>query len=569
MRGLTLAVLVLCMPATVRAQDAARDTSAARDQLPRDVAQEVVALYNATTALRATEPTEVAAGRDVAGDVAVLDGPLTIGGHVAGRVLAINSDVILLRGARIDGDLLVVGGEVEGSDGASIGGELRIYHPPLRYTRDGDLLVAQLDETRPVEQWWRRLERRRRRNFNRLEIASAGPYNRVEGLPVRIGPVLYRDQGWGHVRLDATAVLRTGSSFSSSEADVGHDVNLEARLGRRLGASVGGRLFDVVDGVEQWQLSNVEVALASFLFHRDYRDYYGRHGAQVYAALHPSETVELSLAYGDERWRSRPTRDPFSLAMNGMAWRDNPTMDAGRFHVANLTLRLDTRNDRLDPRDGWYVFGDVERGVGRIAGAGATSAGVRDVPTGDTRYLRGFVDARRYNRIAPNAQLNLRLVLGGWLAGDPLPLERRLSIDGPGTVPGFDFRTGGGTDVGTCSEGAAPSGRPAQCERVGLAQLEYRNDIHVSMTRGSGDARRTRFRLDGAWVFFADAGRGWLVNSPGSALDEGKGKLPSLSSYRTDIGAGLDFNLLGLYVAKALSDPNEPANVFLRVRHRF
>ena len=569
MRGLTLAVLVLCMPATVRAQDAARDTSAARDQLPRDVAQEVVALYNATTALRATEPTEVAAGRDVAGDVAVLDGPLTIGGHVAGRVLAINSDVILLRGARIDGDLLVVGGEVEGSDGALIGGELRIYHPPLRYTRDGDLLVAQLDETRPVEQWWRRLERRRRRNFNRLEIASAGPYNRVEGLPVRIGPVLYRDQGWGHVRLDATAVLRTGSSFSSSEADVGHDVNLEARLGRRLGASVGGRLFDVVDGVEQWQLSNVEVALASFLFHRDYRDYYGRHGAQVYAALHPSETVELSLAYGDERWRSRPTRDPFSLAMNGMAWRDNPAMDAGRFHVANLTLRLDTRNDRLDPRDGWYVFGDVERGVGRIAGAGATSAGVRDVPTGDTRYLRGFVDARRYNRIAPNAQLNLRLVLGGWLAGDPLPLERRLSIDGPGTVPGFDFRTGGGTDVGTCSEGAAPSGRPAQCERVGLAQLEYRNDIHVSMTRGSGDARRTRFRLDGAWVFFADAGRGWLVNSPGSALDEGKGKLPSLSSYRTDIGAGLDFNLLGLYVAKALSDPNEPANVFLRVRHRF
>jgi hypothetical protein len=194
---------------------------------------------------------------------------------------------------------------------------------------------------------------------------------------------------------------------------------------------------------------------------------------------------------------------------------------------------------------------------------------VRIVPEGDTRYLRGFVDARRYNRIAPNAQLNLRLVLGGWLAGDPLPLERRLSIDGPGTVPGFDFRSGGGMDVGTCSEGAAPAGRPAQCERVGLAQLEYRNDIHVSVTRGSGEARRTRFRLDGAWVFFADAGRGWLVNSPASPLDEGKGKLPSLSSYRTDIGAGLDFDLLGLYVAKALSSPNEPANVFLRVRHRF
>jgi hypothetical protein len=39
--------------------------------------------------------------------VAVLNGPLTIAGHVRGRVLAINSDVILLRGARIDGELLV------------------------------------------------------------------------------------------------------------------------------------------------------------------------------------------------------------------------------------------------------------------------------------------------------------------------------------------------------------------------------------------------------------------------------------------------------------------------------
>ena len=567
MRTLFRALLGACLPLALHAQQ--RDTVPARDQLPRDVAQEVVSLFNATTTLRATDRTEIEAGREVAGNVAVLNGPLTVAGRVRGRVLAINSDVILLRGARIDGDLLVVGGEVEGSDGAVIGGEMRIYRPPLRYTQEGDQLVAQLEDTGAEEQWWRRLERRGRRNFNRLEIANAGVYNRVEGLPVSIGPVLYRDQGWGHLRLDATAVVRTESSFAGPTPDVGHDVRGEARAGRQFGATVGGRLFDVVEGVEQWQLSNAEVALASFFFHRDYRDYYGRHGGQLYAALRATEDADLTLSYSDERWRSRATRDPFTLAWNGLAWRENPQLDAGRFHLVNVTLRIDTRNSVLHPWAGWYLFADWERGAGAIDVAGPTSPNVRAVPSGPTRYHRGFLDIRRYNRVAPNAQLNLRLLLGGWLSGDPLPLQRRLSIDGPGTVPGFDFRSTGGTDVGTCSEGSAPAGRPAQCERVALTQLEYRNDLHLSLSYGRGEARRTRFRADGAWVFFADAGRGWLVNAPGSPLNLSRRELPPLSSYRTDIGAGLSFEHLGVYVAKALSVPKEPLNVFLRVRHRF
>ena len=81
--------------------------------------------------------------------------------------------------------------------------------------------------------------------------------------------------------------------------------------------------------------------------------------------------------------------------------------------------------------------------------------------------------------------------------------------------------------------------------------------------------RTTRFRADGAWVFFSDAGRGWLVNAPDSPLNVGRHDFPSLSSYRTDIGAGIDLDRLGVYVAKALSVPKEPVNVFVRVRHRF
>jgi hypothetical protein len=566
MRTLVLALGFAALPALVVAQ---QDTAQASSRLPRDVAREVAALYNATTTLRATEQTEIPAGRDVPGDVAVLNGPIIIAGHVAGRVLAINADVLLRSGARIDGDLLVVGGEVEGAEGATIGGEVRVHRPPLRYSLDGDRLVPRLDEAVAEEQWWRRFEHLGRDNANRLEIANAGVYNRVEGLPVRVGPVLYRDQGWGHLRFSANAILRTGSSFSSATPDVGHGVLGELRLGRRFGATVGGRLYDQVEGVESWQLSNAEVGLASFLFHRDYRDYYGRHGGQLYAALRATDNADLTLSYGDERWRSRETRDPPSLFNNGLAWRDNPVMDAGRFHLANVTLRVDTRNDTFNPWAGWYLLADYERGTGTIDVPGPTSTGVRAAPTGPTRYQRGFFDLRRYNRISPGTALNLRVVLGGWLSGDPLPLERRLSIDGPGTVPGFDFRSGGPGDVGTCATSDAPVGRPAQCERIGLAQLEYRSDLRISYSDRREGERRTRFRADGAWIFFADAGRGWLVNAPGTTLNFGRRDVPPLSTYRTDIGAGLDFDLFGVYVAKALSVPQEPLNVFLRVRHRF
>jgi hypothetical protein len=565
MRLVTFTLVLLALPAMSGAQ--VRDT--VQSTLPADVAREVVMLFNTTTGLRATDRTAIPSGREVRGNLAVLNGPLLLGGHVTGRVLAINSDVLLQPGAQIDGDLVVVGGEVEGRENASIGGEVRVYHPALRYTQDGDQLVAQLGEGAAEDQWWRRFDRRGQRNSNRLEVATAGVYNRVEGQPVRVGPVLYRDQGWGHLRLDAFAILKTESSFSSAKADVGHELRGEIRGGREFGATLGGSLYNVVDAVEQWQLSNAEVGLASFIFHRDYRDYYARHGGQLFTSLRATDNADLTLTYSDERWGSRALNDPFTLFHNGQQWRDNPAVDDAHFHLLNATLRVDTRNDPFNPWAGWFVLADFERGTGTVDDAGPTSPGVRAMPVGRNQYQRIFVDMRRYNRLAPNAALNLRVVLGGWVSGDPLPLERRLSIDGPGTVPGFDFRTKGDLDVGTCSLVLAPPGRPAQCERVALGQLEYRNDLHISISDGPRDARRSRFRADGAWVFFADAGRGWLVNAPGSPLNYGRGVFPSLSSYRTDMGVGLDFDRIGLYLARALSDPNEPMNVLIRVRHRF
>src|SRR5207253_3130227 len=116
---------------------------------------------------------------------------------------------------------------------------------------------------------------------------------------------------------------------------------------------------------------------------------------------------DLTLSYSDERWSSRGTRDPFTLSLNGLAWRENPRVDEGRFHVANLTLRVDTRNDAFNPLAGWYILADYERGTGAISSYGPTSNPIR-AGTGPTRYIRGFLDLRRYNRLGPSSALNLR-----------------------------------------------------------------------------------------------------------------------------------------------------------------
>ena len=192
MRTLLLSLLGACVPLALHAQQ--RDTLLARDQLPRDVARETVALFNATTTLRATERTDIEAGREVAGDVAVLNGPLTVGGHVRGPragdqqrrdPAAWGTD--RRRSARGRGRGRGKRGRRDRRRAAHLSPVAALHaggRPARGATRGNErrgAVVASARASRPAE-----LQPARDR--------EAGVYNRVEGLPVRIGPVLYRDR---------------------------------------------------------------------------------------------------------------------------------------------------------------------------------------------------------------------------------------------------------------------------------------------------------------------------------------------------------------------------------------
>ena len=590
-RSLAIAVAMLpaCAVMAAAQERTASDSLFRRRGLPLDVAREAAMLFNTSTGLRVSGPLEIEPGREVHGDVAVLHGPLTIAGHVTGRVIAINSDVVLRASARVDGDMLVVGGEVDGRDVADVAGEIRIYRQSMSFREENETIVVERDTLSDEGQpWWHRWERHRaERSWSKLTVASAGAYNRVEGLPINLGPQIFIPTSWGSTRLDAYAIFRTGSSFSSHEDDLGHNVRGELRIGRLEGFSLGGRLFNIVDGVEPWQLTDLEVGLASFVAHRDYRDYFQRHGGSLSASLFAGHIVSLTGGFSDERWLTRGANNPFTLFRGDDSWRPNPAMDEGRMHVASAVFAVDTRNDDENPWSGWHLIADWERGAGTLERVGLTTTASGNTITWGaptpTVYSRGFLDLRRYNRVSPEGQLNFRALIGGWISGDPLPIERRVSVDGPGAMPGYGFRTQRAReDLGTCNVGPSYPGQPALCDRIALVQAEYRGDLHFdfhpdwedqsygSPARSNRAARRARhFHRDGSWVVFADAGRGWLVGEPKGTLTYASGRIPSFDTFRTDIGGGLDFGGVGLYLAKAMADSGEPLRAFVRLRHRF
>ncbi|MDH5234441.1 MAG: hypothetical protein OEW77_05725, partial [Gemmatimonadota bacterium] len=442
-------VLLVCAAIPGLATVAGAQVRAGRLSSP---AASAVSIYNASGTMRVSGALEVTGARIITGDVAVLNGPVVVAGEVTGSLVAINADVRLLGGARIGGQLLVVGGTIERADSVSVLGEIRVQAELLRYTLEGERLVP--EDARGAD--WRPhwdgpgLEDRGD-SYTDLFYVAARTYNRVEGLPVLVGPRFRRPTDWGRVQVEAFGIVRTADPIRWDRGTLGHDVTADLRLGVKNGLTLSARAFDRIDPVESWQLLDKEAGLAAFLLHRDFRDYYGRLGWEAALGGRIGELASLEFVAGSEDWRSVEARRPFTLFRDNDRWRENSGMDVGKVDLASIRLRVDTRELVRAPwRGGWYVQAELERGRGTLARNSGDSL-VLNAP-GDVSYTRGFLDARRYNKLSPGTEVNMRVVLGGWLGGDELPLQRRLSIGGPGAVEGYDFRraTRDPVDVFSC-----------------------------------------------------------------------------------------------------------------------
>jgi hypothetical protein len=550
-----------------------------RLDLPRHVADDVIAFFNRPTTVRFQGRADIPAGRAIAGDVAVLGGPLTVAGEIDGDLVVVNGTLTVTVAGRITGDVTVVGGEAD-VDVASVGGQLTVYEEALTYERHGDRISYE-------ESPWSRWEERRRQGRTWFSVRSAGNYNRVEGLPVQFGPV-FRTRGDDAFRLDVLGVWKSESGVRLAPRELGYLFRAEQRFGPESRFSVGGTAHSLVDPIDRNGLRDIEASLAAFLLHRDYRDYFERQGFSGYVGYdEPDWGLHLALEYRDDEHNFVPVGSPWTLKRNDAPWRAQPLVAEGRLRTLSSNVRLDARNDQDDPTDGWYLEAGATVGVGggltlpeHYRPSPEPTSVAREARLVDTGLSTGTIDLRRYARLGPGANLRLRGYLAGSIDGGALPPQFQRTLGGEGSLPGHPLMT---LDCGARDRAFSvfrsvddedvrmPVYAGYGCDRVALFQVAYHGDLFFGFDLGgpSDDWEEDWdwypvLDLHPSWSVFFDAGRGWSLADPVDPAYLG----PS-SDTLLDIGFGFLLGDVGLYWAWPLSGSSKDANFFLRIDHRF
>lgn len=533
--------------------------------LTTPLAAEYVEFHNAASTSRVSGEVVIAPSTELSGDVAILNGPLVVQGTLSGRVLVVNGDVILEPSALVVGRLVVIGGDVQGMDLATVEAEVRVHREPLEYRRIGDAIA--LDERRPITG----LRAARRLPFGNtaFTVAVDGAYNRVEGLPVALGPRLSLGRSNPTV-LEALLLYRSAGGFTLERRQIGYRATVEQYLGGHGRWSVGAALRSEVDPIETNGISDTESSLATFLLHRDYRDHYEREGWSGWIRwTNDRRALDATLAYVDEQHHSRASLTPWTLFDNGEEFRPQPMVGEGTLRSIRLAVEHDSRNERRDPSSGWWIRFDMEQGVGGAMRVPVSQDGDGTVTPSDwsvdTRFSALAVDARRYLRVDPVTRVAVRGWLSGSLDGGPLPPQRQQALGGEGSMPGFDmFQLDCGARDAT---GAEMPGAPEMyayygCDRAALGQLSIERSLSFLRPIGSGLGLDFDFGATPALVVFGDVGRAWIED--GSRRGRGRGS----DDLSADAGVGFRFGRLGVYWALPLTGSGRAVNFFVRIGPR-
>jgi cytoskeletal protein CcmA (bactofilin family) len=206
-RLMMLTLLTVVVAGAARAQE--------RTEPPiTNIARRAANIWNQSATTRVNGSYTVSDSRTVEGNVAVLNGPITIAGTIRGSLVAINADVRFARSARITGDLIVIGAPVVGRDSGAVAGEIIQQDELIRYRLDGDELTID-GEPNYDDSWWRRHRFRRdwtpraSNSYSELVYLASRSYNRLEGWSFVAGPRIQRPTEWGGINIDLFAVGRT------------------------------------------------------------------------------------------------------------------------------------------------------------------------------------------------------------------------------------------------------------------------------------------------------------------------------------------------------------------------
>ena len=576
--AVALALLAGAGASTARAQDTLNviDPDAPplaaqhRGGPPDSVVREAVARYNDSATTRFYSSVTLASGTTIRGDVAMYRGSLRVQGRIQGRVTVINGSLVIGPGAEVEGEVLVIGGRLVTQPGGRQTGGARVYEDAASVARANSGLLEIREKPPSLSDI-----ATARRSFQAgklkttLVLETGRTYNRVIGLPILLGPTFsFPTPNQGEVRFDVRGELRTETEPTNRREDFGFLVRGEWETRGSIRGGIGGSWTRQVDPIEEQPLGIGEVGWATFLFGRDYRDYYEQQGAGGWAFIYPIPWLRLEGSVRNQKETSVPASDPISIFRDPDPWRPNPLIDDGHFTLLRGSVAIDTRNNPSTPTSGWYLKAWYEGGTSNDVAPVTLPVEVREpVPTfRDYTFQHIGFDLRKYQRINTVARANLRVTGGGWVGGDPLPVQRRVSLGGPDILAGYAFRNQ------TCAPaGFADASQAALCDRMLAVQAEIRFRFRLPIREKLGLEQwllleRLVGRDHADVVLFGDMGKAWLTgDGPGRVPNN---RLPVPGEFSYDAGIGLDIDGLALYAGVPIGQSWTP-RFTLRLERRF
>lgn len=559
----SLAAAALLLPATPAAPQE-REIEAAG--LPRTTADRLIGISSDAATIRLPGNSRVPSDSVLAGNVVVM-GPLRLAGRVEGELVVIHGDLELEPGAVVAGDLTVVDGEVFGAASADIAGTLIAYRRDHRYVQRGE-------RARTVARPRNHLTHSRRTSSGVGFHVRFTDYNRVEGMPVEAGPS-FDTGGANPLRVEAGLIWRTQGQVPFATDRVGYRVMGEQFVGGRRELRVGAGARSMVLPIEGSGLSDRENAWSTFGLTHDLRDHYEARGWWAFARVTPrSAPIDAAVEFHEETHSVVGISDPWTLFRSSRSWRPQPLVAEGSLRSVVGRAAIDTRDDRDQPIEGWLVAGEWRQGVGgSLALPDATfppgqgSGAVREV---DSRFQTASLDVRRYQPFGSRGSLALRGFVAGSPDGETLPPQHQFALGGVGSVPGHpEFAADCGArrfEVTLQRMNREQSMFPSYgCDRIALFQAEYRGPIHVDFGFGpkrEAPRHRSWHHHSPSWAVFFNAGRGWANGDPAGLA---RADSPTIR----DAGLGFLFGSSGVYWAVPIGEGVRGSTLTIRLDRRF
>ncbi len=354
----------------------------------------------------------------IKGPVVVKGGNLIVYGSVDGDVLVVGGDLHIKSNGKVTGNARVINGSIIKDDGGVIKGhEDKTIAKKTNY-RETDKKFQQ--STRSFEVPWRNDQM----NFDNFVFR----YNRVESIFLGLGTK--KKYYWdGERNWNAYGSIGWGFKSHTWRGNLGITRQFATSTDENNGLfEIGGEIYSLTDTKDHWIISIHENTAAALFMHEDFRDYYERNGYTIYSAYYTKKDYlksELKVAYLADKYDSMTNKVEWAMFGGNKLFRLNPPINAGDMRSIMFNGGFNTVTKTSIGPEGWSLFA-----IGEFAKK--SIGGIFD-------FEQYMVDIRRLQPLGKYENINIRLRVGS--ASGTLPKQKLYELGGLGTIEAFPFKS--------------------------------------------------------------------------------------------------------------------------------